>query len=152
MRLRKTIWISAGHKVHTKKTKCSRLHGHNWKIEISIGGVPKSDGMIVDFLDITELVKALDHKMILSNVIAEEYLDDFDEPYVRFEVFKKGYVLPAEDCVILDIPVVTAEHLAQWIGSQIREKFKTDVWRVIVHETVTSSVMAEGARWGNPVF
>ncbi len=148
MRLSKTIWISAGHIVHTKKTKCSRLHGHNWKIEISIGGFIQSDGMIADFLDVKELVMELDHKMILP----DDLVEGEDDNIYSFRVFGKDYVLPIEDCVLLDIPVATAEHLAAWIGSQIREKFETDVWRVIVHETNTSSVVAEGAQWGSPVF
>ena len=58
--------FSAAHALREYKGKCENLHGHNWKIRVSVSG-QKLDkmGMLVDFTDLKSaldaVLKKLDH-------------------------------------------------------------------------------------------
>jgi 6-pyruvoyltetrahydropterin/6-carboxytetrahydropterin synthase len=58
--------FSAAHALREYKGKCENLHGHNWRIRISVTG-QKLDkmGMLVDFTDLKSaldaVLKKLDH-------------------------------------------------------------------------------------------
>ena len=65
--IKKQIEISAAHRLDLpNQSKCTEVHGHNWKITIYC----KSDrlnenGMVVDFTHIKQQVKdRLDHKLL----------------------------------------------------------------------------------------
>ena len=47
------------------ESKCKNMHGHNWSIEVEISG-PRlnSEGMLIDFTHIKEVVNQLDHTNI----------------------------------------------------------------------------------------
>lgn len=61
----KTLEISAAHSLKLPyQSKCSNLHGHNWKITVSCKSESLDEnGMVVDFSKIKRIVKDnLDHK------------------------------------------------------------------------------------------
>ena len=70
--LKKRLEISASHKLNLSyKSKCTNLHGHNWKIEVYCKTENlNKDGMIVDFTHIKDVVMELDHKN-LNNYIKQ---------------------------------------------------------------------------------
>src|SRR5215472_14454822 len=60
--------------------KCKRPHGHNYELEVTIGGNVGNDGFIIDFWDLDDIVMPLlqrvDHRMLnevagLDNPTAE---------------------------------------------------------------------------------
>jgi len=58
--------IGFAHFVHTDPTsKCFRLHGHNWRIEVDIESEIHKDGMIVDFNVIKSIIDEMDHKVVV---------------------------------------------------------------------------------------
>ena len=76
----KKISFDAAHYLPYYDGKCSRLHGHTWKVELALEGpVDKDTGMVIDFTWIkkvleTEVTKRFDHKClndILPNPTAE---------------------------------------------------------------------------------
>lgn len=61
----KRIQISAAHKlILPYRSKCVSLHGHNWTITVYCRAAKlNSDGMVVDFTQIKQIVKEkLDHQ------------------------------------------------------------------------------------------
>lgn len=65
--------FEAAHCIRGYLGKCSRLHGHNWKIEVTvIGSVLNELGMLIDFHDlkqeVNDVIRQLDHV----------YLNDLD--------------------------------------------------------------------------
>ncbi|MBI5233709.1 MAG: 6-carboxytetrahydropterin synthase QueD [Deltaproteobacteria bacterium] len=71
------VEFSAAHNLRNYEGACERLHGHNWRVEVSVSG-PRLDerGMLVDF-------KVL--KAELNNVLAKldhVYLNEID-PFDR---------------------------------------------------------------------
>jgi 6-pyruvoyltetrahydropterin/6-carboxytetrahydropterin synthase len=46
-------WFSAAHALRGYKGKCERLHGHNWKVKVTlVSGKLDKTGMAMDFTDI----------------------------------------------------------------------------------------------------
>ena len=68
MKIRTEAKFSAAHVVHLTKTKCSRLHGHTWRVEVELEGSIDRDGMMVDFGDIKKVIDELDHKTLIPEV------------------------------------------------------------------------------------
>ncbi len=66
-------YFSSAHFLRVYKGKCEELHGHNWKVEVSIEA-EKLDkaGMILDFQDLkaalNRVLEKLDHKC-LNNIV-----------------------------------------------------------------------------------
>jgi 6-pyruvoyltetrahydropterin/6-carboxytetrahydropterin synthase len=131
------VTISTAHLVQTTKGPCSRLHGHNWRIVVTCEGDIQEDGMIVDFINIKELVKSLDHKLLLPVDIC--IINNKIPNYVTFIVHEKKYSIPQEDCEILGISSITAENLATWIFNALSNMY-TGNFTVRVYESETSFV------------
>ena len=61
--------FSAGHALRGYKGKCENVHGHNYRVQITLEG-PELDhiGLLVDFTHVKqvmrELIKRLDHQFI----------------------------------------------------------------------------------------
>ncbi len=58
--------FSSAHNLLEYKGKCEKLHGHNWKVELSVSSRElMSDGMLMDFKDLkkllNEVLEELDH-------------------------------------------------------------------------------------------
>lgn len=62
-RLEKTVRIAASHQLRLPyDSKCNTLHGHNYTITVYISTTDlNADKMILDFSEITKVVKVLDH-------------------------------------------------------------------------------------------
>lgn len=62
----KRMEISGAHSLTLPyESECTRLHGHNWVIEVTCRSRElNSEGMVVDFKDIKKIVKELDHRVI----------------------------------------------------------------------------------------
>jgi 6-pyruvoyltetrahydropterin/6-carboxytetrahydropterin synthase len=69
--------FAAAHQLKMVGEKCENLHGHNWRVEVYVGGRKlNSAGVLMDFGEIkarvAEIMKTLDHKFLNE-------LDCFDE-------------------------------------------------------------------------
>ncbi|MDM8536632.1 6-carboxytetrahydropterin synthase QueD [Desulfobacterales bacterium HSG17] len=61
--------FAAAHQLKMVGAKCENLHGHNWKIEVYVGGKELNKaGVLVDFGDIkkyvAEIMNRIDHKFL----------------------------------------------------------------------------------------
>ncbi|MDE2090401.1 MAG: 6-carboxytetrahydropterin synthase QueD [Gammaproteobacteria bacterium] len=117
MEIFKVFHIEAAHRLPNLPSshKCSRLHGHSFRVEIHIGGEPQPDsGWIMDFADLKKacmpMFDALDHR----------YLND----------------IPG-----LENP--TSEMLARWIWQRLKPALSA-LCKVVVAETCTSGCIYRG--------
>jgi len=91
------LTFSAAHRLLNYEGSCSRLHGHNWKVELTLRGKDLDrSGILIDFRRI---------RACLSEVIAE-----LDHQYLN--------ELPA----FADLSP-SAENLARWISDELRGRF-----------------------------
>lgn len=104
----KMITISAAHRLFLSyESPCENLHGHNWKINITL----ESDrldhnGMLIDFNVIkNKIMDKLDHKTILKE----------DDPLI--DVLKEY----KQNIAMLPFNT-TAENLALWIANQFNDR------------------------------
>ena len=79
MKLSCTFKFAASHFLTKYHGKCENLHGHNYKVIVSIEGPVKEDGMVKDFKEIketvnTKVIDRIDHTHLndlLENPSAE---------------------------------------------------------------------------------
>jgi len=67
--LKITDQFAAAHQLREIKGGCENLHGHNWKIEVTVAGSTLGhDGLLIDFRQIKNETKnildALDHRFL----------------------------------------------------------------------------------------
>jgi 6-pyruvoyltetrahydropterin/6-carboxytetrahydropterin synthase len=58
--------FEAAHRLPDYPGKCNRLHGHNWKVEVTVAGAKlDSLGMLIDFRElkreVNKVIERLDH-------------------------------------------------------------------------------------------
>ncbi len=95
--------------------KCSRLHGHSFRVEVQVGGAVEPDtGWVMDFADLTTAFQPLH--------------DQLDHRYLN-------------DVPGLENP--TSEHIARWIWDRLRGVLP-GLRRVVVRETCTSGCRYSG--------
>jgi len=61
--------FAAAHQLRALKGGCENLHGHNWKVEVTVAGERLGDdGLLVDFRVVKDhtkgIIDALDHKFL----------------------------------------------------------------------------------------
>lgn len=70
--IKKTLTVSASHALDhlDYDSPCKQVHGHNWKITVFCQSMAlNKNGMVVDFSEISDIVRQIDHKHI-NNVLA----------------------------------------------------------------------------------
>ncbi|ASJ09458.1 6-carboxy-5,6,7,8-tetrahydropterin synthase [Thermococcus siculi] len=110
------------------ESKCLRIHGHTYNVDVEIWGELNESGMIFDFNHLSRLIKLLDHRILVS----EEWIAERKEGALVIEKNGKRLELPEDEAVILDKPNVTAEYIAEWFAERIAEKAGDNVRKIRV--------------------
>ena len=95
--------FAAGHALRNYKGKCENVHGHNYKVRVTLAGEKlNGNGLLMDFVELRaelkRLVEKLDH----------HFLNDVD-----------------------GLGPATLENLSAWIWCRLAPKFP-NLWRVTV--------------------
>jgi 6-pyruvoyltetrahydropterin/6-carboxytetrahydropterin synthase len=114
--------FSAGHFITYNGHQCEPLHGHNYRVRITLEGPLTADFYVVDFGDVKRIMKricdGLDHCMLLP--LHNRLLTlDIREHEVHVCYGERCYLFPRSDVVLLPIPNTTAEMLAQYMCGQV---------------------------------
>ncbi|MGB9636163.1 MAG: 6-pyruvoyl trahydropterin synthase family protein, partial [Thermoplasmata archaeon] len=105
--------------------KCSKLHGHDYQLNIKIYGTKDENGMILDFTHLKEIIREIisihDHRVLLP---AKSRAMTIERKGKEISVMHSGrhYLFPAEDCVFCDIENITAELLSEYFCQLLCEK------------------------------
>ncbi len=117
MFLTKVFKFESAHNLVEYHGKCEALHGHTYRLEVTIQGVPGDDGMILDY-------------GILKAIVKEKVIDRFDHNYLN-------------DIV----PQSTTENLVQWIWNEIKGPLESEtysLYQLKLNETETNFVVYRG--------
>ncbi|MFC6835566.1 6-pyruvoyl trahydropterin synthase family protein [Halomarina ordinaria] len=119
------IRISAGHRLLHHDGKCSRPHGHNYEVSVTVRGELTEEGWVVDKGDVTSVVDEWDHRFLVER----------GDPLVEaFEAAGDGDAL-----VVLDHPP-TAEVMAVVLESRLRDALPETVSAVSVSVAETGEL------------
>ncbi len=118
--------FSSAHFITFAGHRCEGLHGHNYRVRVSIEGALNQEAWFVfDFVELKRIMKRLcdeiDHLVLLP--LQSDRIKVFEEAdNVRVDVDgKPRYLFPRKDCSLLPIPNTTVEMLAQLLTSRLKE-------------------------------
>ena len=137
IRVTKIFEFEAAHALDYHDGKCMNIHGHSYKLHVSVKGEPirakgeAKDGMVIDFSDLKKIVKSevvnpFDHALILEK----------DSPYLSPEVRKR------QKLILYDLQP-TAENMLIDMVEKINAKLPADIQLHHVKLYETSSSFAE---------
>lgn len=121
------IRISAGHRIQEHDGKCSRPHGHNYEVTVSVTGDLTDDGWVADKGDVTDVIDEWDHRFLL---------EDGDPLIEAFESSGDG-----DAVVVLDHPP-TAEVMSVVLEHRLLEALPDTVSEVAVQVRETNELCA----------
>jgi 6-pyruvoyltetrahydropterin/6-carboxytetrahydropterin synthase len=109
-RIAKDFHWEMGHRLPFHTGGCQNIHGHSYRMRVTIEGTLDSSGMVLDYFDLKEIVEPLvqqiDHSFLC---------DDRDEQMLAF--FREQ---PLKHVVVQFR--TTAENLAGWFLARIAER------------------------------
>lgn len=125
-----TFRFEAGHRLMNHPKKCANIHGHNYKVEVSLSGdVDAKYGMVVDFGIMKQKIQKWlddnwDHTLILNSRDKDciKFCSEMD-----FKCFNS-----------IDLGEPTVENMAQYLMTICQKLFvevDIEVIRVVVYET-----------------
>lgn len=128
MDLTKIFTFDMAHRLSFHKGKCRNLHGHTYKLEVTVCGDEDKNGMVIDFYDmkkiiLTEVVDILDHATVI---------------YEKDELLMKSF--PMELHHVLLPYESTAENLCHWISDKLA-KAGLKIKQVSLWETPNSKAV-----------
>ena len=122
------LTFASGHFITYDGHECERLHGHNYRVGVTVEGPLSSSQYVLNFVIVKRTMKRLtdelDHRVLLptQNPLVE-VREEGDQ--VRAEVKGRRYVFPREDVVLVPIANTTAELLATHLARRFKEELQT---------------------------
>ncbi len=103
--------FAAAHQLKMVGQKCENLHGHNWKIEVHVGGEHLNDaGVLMDFGDVKRhvagIISEIDHKFLNELTFFQSHMQPSSERiavYIARELQER-----------LDTPGVNVLRVSAW--------------------------------------
>lgn len=129
--------FDSAHFLHGYHGKCANIHGHRWKIVVTIKNEKLLDdlqnkSMVVDFGDLKADLKIITDSFDHALIIEEGSLSN-----------KLYQALIEENFRIINLPYrPTAENLAKYIYDQLIQKYNVD--RIDVYETPNNCASYRG--------
>ncbi len=139
IRLSKIFHFEAAHALYGYDGKCKNIHGHSYKLIVTVSGIPIADpnspknGMVMDFKDLKRIVHAqiidlYDHALILNVREGKKLFDTIQNRYERI------IILPFQP---------SCEMLLLHFAGLIRKQLPEDIQLVKLKLYETESSFAE---------
>jgi 6-pyruvoyltetrahydropterin/6-carboxytetrahydropterin synthase len=117
--------FAAAHFITFRGHQCESLHGHNYRLAITIEGALDDEvRWVLDFSDVKriarEYIAEVDHRVLLPTESDKLVLAERGDR-VEVSVFgEPRYVFPARDCARVPIANTTAEELSRYFAERTR--------------------------------
>ena len=137
MKVTKEVTFDSAHMLSNYSGKCQNLHGHTYKLQVSVEGPIAAEGneeyMVTDFNNLKHVIDSVtecfDHAIIFS----DDHLRGGAENALL--EWAKTYDM---SYIILPDAKSTSEYIASYIKNQIKSAYPTKRISVKVWETPTS--------------
>lgn len=137
VRVTKSFNFETAHALYGYDGKCKNIHGHSYKLFVTVKGIPNADnsnpkfGMVIDFGDIKKIVRSevvdeFDHAILLNENSPHKQLGE--------DLMKEGHKViftayqPSCENMLLDMVGKIKPHLPEFVELQ----------SIRLHETETS--------------
>jgi len=123
---KETFKFSAAHFLIFPDGSAERLHGHNYRVYVTIDAALDQFGLVLDFKSVKPIIRAmvddLDEHWLLPGehpVLTTEIRAD---GVVEVRYLERYYAAPEKDVIIMPMNNVSAENLATWLGRELRRR------------------------------
>jgi 6-pyruvoyltetrahydropterin/6-carboxytetrahydropterin synthase len=145
----------SGHFITYAGGQCERIHGHNYRTAVEMEDDLDENHYVFDFIALKDLTRAitdeLDHRMLLPTRSTLIRLEE-DGPNWRVHYRDRHWSFPRDECALVPVANTTAELLADYIASRLRQELTARglplprVMRVEVEECFGQSADVEWRR------
>lgn len=130
--------FSSAHFITLAGHQCESLHGHNYRIGVTVeGGVDPECAFVVDFSVLKRIVRpyvqAVDHRVLLPTQNSKLELKQEGERLMVDYLGRERFVFPLTNCALLPISNTTAEMLAEYFAHRVREDLRKEGLRHLDH-------------------
>lgn len=128
------LYFAAAHFIPFDSGVCETLHGHNYRVAVTLAGRLAETGWVHDFIAVKEAMEGLlaeiDHRTLLpSSNPRLEIEEDGDAVTVRCG--PRRFVFPRGDVAILPITNTTAELLAAHLAEGLAGALGEEAWSTV---------------------
>lgn len=114
----KEFIFDAAHHLHLYEGKCKSLHGHTYRLEVTVSGLTNHIGLVIDFND-------------LKRIYREEIESKLDHRYLNA-------VLPPMNTSVENMIVWMWEQLDKALAANCAKEQQIRLEQLVLHETPTS--------------
>ena len=123
--------FSSAHFITLRGHACESLHGHNYRVAVTVEGPIDAECLfVVDFAILKRIVRMyvdqMDHRVLLPTrnpKLAFRASDGMT--YVEY-FGVQTYQFPTRDCAMMPIANTTAEMIAEWLTLNVRDDLRTE--------------------------
>lgn len=144
------LGFAAAHFITLAGHQCESLHGHNYRIGVTVeGGVDPECAFVVDFGVLKRIVRpyvqTMDHRVLLPTENPKLALHQDGDRLIVDYLGAATFVFPRSNCALLPIGNTTAEMIAEYLAGRVRADLLTeglphlDALEVEVEESVGQS-------------
>lgn len=111
-----------------KHESCGVIHGHSYIVDVIVEGERSGEfGFVVDFKKVKDIIrkmcKRMDHRVLIPLKNPNINFKNLNGS-IEFSIDKKDYMLPFEDCLLLDLKSTSAEDLSEYFAEELYYKLK----------------------------
>jgi 6-pyruvoyltetrahydropterin/6-carboxytetrahydropterin synthase len=120
---KEVLVFAAAHFITYGEGGCETLHGHNYRVGVTLTGDLDPHALVYDFIalrrDMEGFLSELDHRVLLPESNPELTVARLDQE-IEVRHASRRYVFPEADAVVLPVSNTTAEMIAGYLGSRLK--------------------------------
>ena len=147
---KETFKFSAAHFLIFPDGSAERLHGHNYRVYVTIDAALDEFGLVLDFKSvkpvIRNMVDELDEHWLLPGEHPVLTAEPRADGVIEIRYLDRYYAAPAEDVIIMPMNNVSAENLSTWLGRELRRRLVDSFPDLQIHHVTLAVEETSGQR------
>lgn len=142
--------FSAAHFLIFPDGTAERLHGHNYKVTVTLETELDKHGLVVNFKEIKPMVRRLcdelDEHLLIPGKHPVLRATEVADGQMEIRYLERRYLIPKDEVIVLPIGNSSAENLAAWFGRTLRERMRKAWPSLVVRELAVGIEETPGQR------
>jgi len=130
--------FSAAHFLIFPDGSAERLHGHNYKVTVTLETELDKHGLVVNFKEIKPMVRRLcdelDEHLLIPGLHPVLTAKPVDGGQMEIRYLERLYLIPRDEVIVLPIGNSSAENLATWFARELRARMRVQWPHLRVNE------------------